>query len=93
MAIGDWNTDYLIHNSDKGVQSHDYTDLLNSCGIAISMSAKGSPYDNAVIESFFKTLNTTQKRYIREYKTYDDVTKKTPYFIEDVTWGIWGYIY
>ena len=48
----------LIHHSDRGSQytaSH-YKELLRSCGIQISMSDKGDPYDNAMIESFFSTL-------------------------------------
>jgi len=48
----------LVHHSDRGVQyaSHDYTNLLKSRGITISMSRKGNPYDNAACESFMKTL-------------------------------------
>jgi transposase InsO family protein len=48
----------LVHHSDRGVQyaSQDYTDLLKSRGIQISMSRKGNPYDNAACESFMKTL-------------------------------------
>ncbi len=48
----------LVHHSDRGLQyaSQDYTDLLKSRGINISMSRKGNPYDNAACESFMKTL-------------------------------------
>ena len=47
-----------IHHSDRGSQyaSADYVDLLGEHGVQISMSAKGNPYDNAFIESFYKTL-------------------------------------
>jgi putative transposase len=47
----------LVHHSDRGVQyaSQDYTDLLKERQIAISMSGKGNPYDNAKCESFMKT--------------------------------------
>jgi transposase InsO family protein len=47
-----------IRNSDRGVQyaSQRYTDLLKAHGIAISMSRRGNPYDNALAESFIKTL-------------------------------------
>jgi len=85
MAIGGRNTDNLIHHSDKGIQycSHDYIDLLNANGILVSMSAKGSPYDNAFIESFFKTLKA-EEVYLWEYETYADVIDRVPYFIEDV---------
>jgi transposase InsO family protein len=39
----------LVHHSDRGVQyaSHEYTDLLKSHGIQISMSRKGNPWDKA----------------------------------------------
>ena len=85
MAIGERNTDDLVHHSDKGIQycSHDYIDLLNANGILVSMSAKGSPYENAFIESFFKTLKA-EEVYLWEYETYADVIDRIPYFIEDV---------
>jgi len=85
MAIGGRNTDDLIHHSDKGIQycSHDYVNLLKANEIKISMTAKGSPYDNAFIESFFKTLKT-EEVYLWEYETYQDVIDRIPYFIEDV---------
>jgi len=85
MAISSRNTDDLIHHSDKGIQycSYDYTDLLKANDILVSMSAKGSPYDNAFIESFFKTLKA-EEVYLWEYETYSDVIERIPYFIEDV---------
>ena len=36
--------------------SADYVAALNEAGFAISMSRTGNPYDNAHMESFFKTL-------------------------------------
>lgn len=48
----------LIHHTDRGSQytAHDYQDLLDEFDIQVSMSGKGDPYDNAMIESFFSTL-------------------------------------
>lgn len=48
----------LIHHSDRGSQytADDYQCLLRERDIAVSMSHKGDPYDNAMIESFFSTL-------------------------------------
>lgn len=48
----------LIHHSDRGVQyaSTDYQDALAQIGAVQSMSRKGNCYDNAAMESFFKTL-------------------------------------
>ena len=47
------------------------------------MVAKGNPYDNALAESFFKTLKQ-EEVYLWEYETFSDVIKRIPYFIEDV---------
>ena len=48
----------LLHHSDRGMQyaCGDYRDLLQEHGIQCSMSRRGNCYDNAVMESFFKTL-------------------------------------
>lgn len=48
----------LIHHSDRGSQycATDYQMLLKKHSIKISMSGKGNCYDNAPVESFFKTL-------------------------------------
>ena len=47
-----------IHHSDRGSQycSHDYQKLLKKHGFKVSMSGKGNCYDNAVVETFFKTI-------------------------------------
>jgi len=47
------------------------------------MSSTASPYENATIESFFRTLKV-EEVYLWEYETYRDVIEKIPYFIEDV---------
>jgi len=74
-----------IHHSDRGVQyaAHDYVDDLNAAGFLISMSRKGNPYDNAQAESFMKTLKN-EEVYLWDYKTFEDVKKRIPYFIEEV---------
>jgi putative transposase len=48
----------LIHNTDRGSQytADDYLALLKAHGVTVSMSGKGNPYDNAMMESFFSTL-------------------------------------
>jgi putative transposase len=50
----------LIHHSDRGSQfcSTDYQAELRKHGILISMSGKGKCYDNAMVETFFKTLKS-----------------------------------
>lgn len=74
-----------IHHSDQGVQyaAHEYVDLLREHGFQISMSRKGNPFDNAMVESFFKTLKS-EEVYLWEYETLADVEKRIPYFIEEV---------
>ncbi len=48
----------LMHRSDQGspYASEDYQRVLEAHGIACSMSRRGNCYDNAVVESWFKTL-------------------------------------
>ena len=50
----------LIHHSDRGSQycSVDYQATLRRHGIRISMSGKRNCYDNAMVETFFKTLKS-----------------------------------
>jgi len=47
-----------IHHSDRGSQycSHDYQKILRKHGFKVSMSGKGNCYDNAAMETFFKTI-------------------------------------
>ena len=75
----------IIHHSDQGVQyaSAEYVDELKRRGFTISMSRKGNPYDNARMESFFKTLKY-EEVYLCEYETIEDVMERLPYFIEEV---------
>ena len=48
----------LIHHSDRGSQycAQEYTSLLTGFGMKASMSRKGNCYDNAIVETFFKTI-------------------------------------
>lgn len=50
----------LIHHCDQGAEytNHEYQDILQNFGIMSSMSRSGNCYDNAVAESFFKTIKT-----------------------------------
>jgi len=50
----------LIHHSDRGSQyaSREYRDLLEEHGMICSMSRKGNCWDNAVMESFYRSLKT-----------------------------------
>ena len=75
----------VIHHSDQGVQyaSSEYVDELKSHGFLVSMARTGNPYENAMMESFFKTLKY-EKVNLCEYKTFANVVARLPYFIEEV---------
>ena len=47
-----------IHHTDRGSQycSHDYQKILRQHDFKASMSGKGNCYDNAAVETFFKTI-------------------------------------
>ena len=47
-----------VHHTDRGSQycSHDYQKILRQHGCKVSMSRKGNCYDNAAVETFFKTI-------------------------------------
>jgi putative transposase len=72
-----------LHHSDRGVQytSDDFRDLLSKHGIACSMSARGSCYDNAPVESFFSLLK--RERIQRQtYKTREEAKADVFDYIE-----------
>lgn len=74
-----------IHHSDRGVQyaSHAYVDLLRAHDFQISMSAKGNPYDNAMAESFMKTLKV-EEVYLSDYEDFYEVVNNVTCFLEEV---------
>ena len=49
-----------LFHSDQGIEyaAHDYRELVESSGMKRSMSRKGRPIDNAVVESFFHSMKT-----------------------------------
>lgn len=65
------NNNSLIFHSDRGIQyacDEFANELAKNKSITQSMSRKGNCWDNAVAESFFKTLKT-ELIYHRRYKT------------------------
>lgn len=74
-----------IHHSDRGVQyaCREYVTLLEQAQMQISMSRTANPYDNAHMESFFKTLKY-EEVHLANYESYDDVAQRVPHFIEEV---------
>lgn len=63
----------LIFHSDQGTQytSFEFRDLLKRCGVSQSFSAPGTPYDNAVAESFFASIKKEDFRR-NYYKTQEE---------------------
>ena len=47
------------------------------------MSGKANPYDNAKMESFFRTLKV-EEVYMSDYESYEDVLASITYFIEEM---------
>ena len=75
----------LIHQSDQGVQyaSREYVALAEGYGMQISMSRKGNPYENPIMESFFKTLKT-EEVYLMDVGSFDDLRLRLPEYIDVV---------
>jgi len=83
MAIGMRRPDAgLIHHSDRGSQyaSGLMEDMFALHGIAVSMSRKGDPWDNAMQESFFGTLKTEWADHT--YASHDEAKKELFEYIE-----------
>jgi putative transposase len=74
-----------IHHSDRGVQyaCRDYVERLQASGAQISMSAKGTPRDNAQAERFMRTLKQ-EEVYLHEYETFEESEQAIGHFIEAV---------
>ena len=75
--------DDLVVHTDRGSQyaSAEYIAKLNSHKIKPSMSRKGNCYDNAMVESFFRTLKV-ELVYRRKFKTREEAKAAIFEFIE-----------
>ena len=73
----------LLHHADRGSQyaCGDYRDLLDEHGLICSMSRKGDCWDNAVSESFFKTLKV-ERVNDRDYWTREEAKADITDYIE-----------
>jgi putative transposase len=74
----------MVLHSDQGFQyfSIEYRSVCESNGILVSMSRKGTPLDNAVIESFHSILKkeTLYNNDIKNHDEYIKLIKKWLYF-------------
>jgi putative transposase len=75
----------LVHHSDRGVQyaCGDYIDRLQAAGVQPSMSRAGCPYDNAMAESFMKTLKH-EEVHASDYRDLADAKLRIGQFIETI---------
>jgi putative transposase len=75
----------LVHHSDRGSQycSEDYIAMLEEHGMVASMSRAGNPFDNAMCESFIKTLKSEQIAYVK-CSTMEELEAAIEDFIEMV---------
>lgn len=64
-----------IHHTDRGSQycSHDYQKRMRQLHFKVSMSRKGNCWDNAVVETFFKTIKA-ELIWRKTWQTRDQVT-------------------
>jgi transposase InsO family protein len=76
-------TEALMHHSDRGVQyaCGEYQAILDRHGITCSMSRSGNCYDNASMESFFKTFKV-ELVYQEHYATREEARKSIHSYIE-----------
>jgi len=77
-------TQELIFHSDRGIQfaCNEFKNLLSAYTLVVrSMSRKGDPWDNAVAESFFKTLKV-ELIYQNSYKTFKEAELSVFEYIE-----------
>jgi putative transposase len=66
--IREMNPEKILFHSDRGVQysSQEFRDLLEGKSAIPSMSRKGNCYDNAYVETFFKSLKS-ELIYMNDY--------------------------
>jgi len=86
-----------VHHSDQGIQyaCADYVEELKNNCMVPSMSRPANPYDNAVCESFMKTLKQ-EEIYCNQYRDFEELSGHLEEFLGNTTtangstrpWGI-----
>jgi len=74
----------VVHHSDQGIQyaSGEYLEVLGTNHMVPSMSRPANPYDNAVCESFMKTLKQ-EEIYCNQYRDFEELSTHLEEFIEN----------
>jgi len=73
----------LVHHSDRGTQyaSNEYVSRLEACGVHLSMSRPGRPWENGKCESFMNTLKR-EEIHARRYVSLADLRQHLEEFLE-----------
>jgi transposase InsO family protein len=73
------------HHSDPGVQyaCAAYADRLEACGLRLSISRAGNPYDNAKAERFMRTLKDEEVNG-KTYASLQDARQSIGAFLETI---------
>jgi putative transposase len=78
------NSARRIFHSDRGSQyaSHEFSQVLQACGIAASMSRKGNCWDNAPSETLFTSLKV-ERLHGQRFETIRQAKDET------LAWLLW----
>ena len=76
------NPEYLLFHSDRGTQytAYAFQKLMDRHDVLQSFSRKGYPFDNAVVESFFK------------YLKLEETNRKTYHSLQELQLSVFEYI-
>jgi transposase InsO family protein len=74
-----------IHHSDQGVQyaATAYVEILQACGVAISMAEVGEAWQNGYAERLVRTIKEEEVD-LSEYRDYQDAYRQIGRFLDDV---------
>jgi len=81
IGLAIFKKDKLVGKAD--VDEARIINILKENNIKISMSERANPYDNAKMESFFRTLKV-EEVYMFEYDSFEDALQGLTRFIEKV---------
>lgn len=85
-----------LFHSDQGIEyaANEYRDLLFEAGLSRSMSRKGNPLDNAIVESFFHTMKAEllhQKLFKNDIEAVAHIVEFTEFYNRERLHSAIGY--
>lgn len=74
-----------LFHSDQGIEyaAYEFRDTVRAAGMVQSMSRKGTPVDNAMVESFFHSMKTEavqRKQYRNEIEALSEIISYVDYY-------------